>query len=337
MPSEVDLRLGPLLKEKAPGMTQARLAKRLGISKATLHGYLENRWTVLDRTVLEQMADFFECHVGSLLVTRETRFFRPFHIVPKNENHPIQPICLCLCRPDANEEMLGRAVSHRDRLAINQVSELLGNHDVVIREDTATTDVAFSQSVKQNCVVLGSPMVNPASEMAICWAFGVKPFDASQRDKLPFSFRVLGATEPPVSSIQERSQGPKRGIWLRKSEELVEVDYWPREEFKKRHIIEGRDCGLVIALNHRLTDQPEVWRKLIVLAGFSGVGTEAAGQALLDHYRDLEPREGDKLVWGVVEAFYDKPGDDMRRELLGYAWRCRIGGRCPINSGKRQS
>ena len=196
-------------------------------------------------------------------------------------------------------------------------------------EDTAITAAEFAKHDLDNLVVLASPMVNPASEIAICQAFGAVPFQPSESDKLPFQFRVPTAPEklPPSALIRSSSDG-KRGIWLRDEDVLLEMDAWPTEEFRRRPIPKGRDCAVIVVMNR--AGGGSMTRKLVVLGGAGGVGTEGAAMAGVDHYRDLEPREKETLVWGAIEVFYRKASNSMTREFLNYQWRYRRGGRCPV-------
>ena len=325
MPREVALRLKEMLAAK--GMAHAELAKRVGVSKATVAAYCANRWTVLDRTVLERLADVLQCEAGSLLVTEESRFFDPY------ANHAgSRPTCIYLRRPDAETLEIGRPMGHRDNLATGRVDRLLEDavEGMVAIEDSATTLAEFGERVRQNCVVLGSPMVNAASEIALCRAFGVEPFQAAQSGDLPFHFRVVATPETlEPSAIIKPSPDDRRGIWLRDEKELLQADAWPREEFRRMELKRARDCAVVLVLNHQTADDPRV-RKLVVLSGFRGVGTEGAAMALADHYRDLEPPEKNSPVWGALEVFYKKSANSMTREILGYKWRYRPGGRCPV-------
>jgi hypothetical protein len=337
MSREVQLKLESLLNERAPEIPKAKLAKRLGIADGTLRGLLENRWTVLDRTLLERLADFFQCDIASLLTTTESPFFDPFRAISRKEGHAFHPTCLFLRRPDANNMQAGRPAAYRDNEAMKFVSTLLRDcvDEYVDTEDAATTREQFDQHFSQNCLVVGSPRVNPASELAICRVFGAEPFTLGQHVRIPFTFRTADAASLGQSSIVEASPDGKLGIWLRDAQELLKADTWPREKFRKLEIQKGRDCGLILVLNHALQDPSKNIRKLVVLSGFSGMGTEAAAKALVDHYRDLEPRDQETYVWGLIEVFYSKPGNSMSREFLGYNWRCRIGGRCPIDFAKR--
>src|SRR5260370_31830215 len=99
MSRQVDLRLEALMEEFAPETRRVELAERLGISEATLRAYIENRWTVLDRTALERLADFFQCDAGVLLTTTETRLFDAFKTLSGTEAFPGPPTGLYARRP----------------------------------------------------------------------------------------------------------------------------------------------------------------------------------------------------------------------------------------------
>lgn len=331
MPRELNLQLGALLEQRAPGMTPSELAVRLGISDGTMHRYFENRWTVLDRRVMERLADFFDCDVASLLTTTESKFFDPFRSISEGT------VCLYLRRPDATSPETGRAIAPRDYRAMDRLGLWLQNSGLEIetREHSATTADQFDDRMSQNCVVIGSPIVNPASEVAICRLFGVEPFGAGESGDLPFAFKVRPNTHTLPSSIVEKSDDDKVGIWLRHNKQFLQADSWPRDEFRRRRIGEGRDYAVVLVANYHVPDRSV--RKLVVLAGFSGVGTEAAADALADHYQDLEPLEGNLgRVWGIIEVFFKKAAYSTVREVLRYNWRCRMGGRCPMDFTKKK-
>jgi transcriptional regulator with XRE-family HTH domain len=328
MPREINLRVEALRKQRK--LTSAKLATRLGVTETTLRAYRQNTWTVLDRNVLEGFADIFRCEAASLLETRESPFFDPFR------SHPS---CLFLRRPDAHVERYGQKVAHRDYGAIRLMEELLGRwvEGIVPKEAWPTEPEQFDELLGENCIVVGSPVVNPAAEMALCLAFEAMPFAKSQGAKLPFTFRVAGRPSMPASSIVEESPSGELGIWLPQEETLIEADYWPFEEFKPRSIDKGRDCAVILVGNQGPADPPGSRRKLVALSGFTGAGTEAAATAVVEHYRDLEPRDGLPFVWGIIEVFYQKDEDSVSRTILGYNWRYRVGGRCPIDLIRRNA
>jgi transcriptional regulator with XRE-family HTH domain len=317
-PREVDLEFELLDKD----IDQAELADRLGISEGTLRGYIRNRWTVLDRNVLERLLDLLQCDAASVLKTKECPFFKPFQD---------RPVCLYVRRPDAAAD---QRITHRDYGATKHVEKLLRDwvDPIAVAESFATTPDQFNRVLAENCIIVGSPMVNPAAELAFCHAFGATPFDPNQRVRLPFTFQAADRPDLPVSTVFEPSPSGKQGIWLRSEGVLIEADHWPLEEFKRMRISEGRDCAVVLVANRRSPGPSSDRRKVVVLSGFTGTGTESAATALVDHYRDLEPRGKDSPpVWGIIEVVYRKPKNTTSREVLKYKWRCRVGGRRPID------
>lgn len=110
----------------------------------------------------------------------------------------------------------------------------------------------------------------------------------------------------------------------------------PSTDFRSWKTEKGRDCGLVFVAQQPFGALKPV--TLIVLAGFSGIGTMAAAKALIRDFRDLEPSGAGQCVYGVVEARYSKrvhPSDG--RTYKEYYWRYRQGGREPIAfKGDRQ-
>lgn len=332
MPREVVLHFEDFVKaQEAAGVDAALLAKKLDISLATLNSYRENRWTVLDRGVLERMADLFEFDVSSLVRTTESHFFDPLRQA-SGQGPSDKPTCLYLRRPDGDIAQNERPLAYRDNKAIDHVAALLrrGVEDLAEPLTSAETYAEFRKAVRQNCVVLGSPMVNPAAEMAICHAFGVNHSDPTARTKLPFTFRYRPRTEQGPSCIVESTPDGKLGIWLRRKDHLFEVDWWSHDQFRRMRINQGRDCAVLLVMNNKI-EEPPYTRKLIVLSGFSGAGTEMAARALKEHYRNMEPINNERVVWGIIDVSYQKDPGTTDREELSYSWRCRVGGRCPIS------
>jgi transcriptional regulator with XRE-family HTH domain len=322
MPREFELRLPQLLSERK--MRQADLAKRLGLSKGTVAAYYGNSWTVLDRTTLEQMADILGCDAGELLASQETPFFDAF-------GQGIPPTCVYLRRPDAARIEAGRPVGQRDYRAMDYVLKLLEDcvKGLVSVQDSVSTPQEFDDRLRHNCVVLGSPWVNKAAEIALCRIFGVEAFQPACIHLLPFHFRVIRQETLPASSLIQAAPDEKSGVWLRDEKEFLPSHAWPRDRFYDMDIKKGQDCGIVVVSNYQ-GDDGAAARKLIVLSGFRGIGTEAAAMALSEYYRDLEPRNGKSYVWGAIEVLYNKPAKSIHRDLVNYKWRYRQGGRCPV-------
>jgi hypothetical protein len=339
VPREAKFRLKDLLDERLPGTKNKHVMQRLGIkSEVTLRNYFEDRWTVLDRGVLERAADFIGCELSELVVAAECPFFASFLELSGAERFRGSPTCLCLRRPDADqiitEHGIVRHLGHRDDDALNHVTSLLQNHvdDIRVLKETAISAPEFLERLSQNVIAVGSPRVNPATELAICHALGFTPFAPDAQQLVPFRFHHHHPRQTPASSLTIASD--KQGLWLAEEDRLIEGDVLLPQDFKERRIASGRDCGLVLVANQ--TPEHGHARKLIVLAGAGGTGTEAAAQALVDDFRDLEPLRGERCVWGIVEVEFSKDANSTKSDIEGYVWRYREGGRSPMGLKRRK-
>jgi hypothetical protein len=108
----------------------------------------------------------------------------------------------------------------------------------------------------------------------------------------------------------------------------IPADYKPLEEFRAWKTKDGLDSGLVFVANRPFGTKHYI--KLIVLAGFGGIGTLAAAKALVEDFRYLEPVGEETCVYGVVEGKYRKSAHTEGREFRSFRWRYRKGGHSPI-------
>jgi len=200
-----------------------------------------------------------------------------------------------------------------------------------LEEETSLVDHAS----RHNCIVLGSPRSNPATEILISRHFKAQPFDSrlANRAKIPFCFVWPESASPELKSslaeaflYQHNEQGAI-GVYSRSTDTFLgRADYWPSEWFFSHSIQRGLDCGLVVVINKPFQTTENV--KLIILAGVGAIGTIAAAHALMRDFRDLDPVAPNTYALGVVEATYRKtnPAAD-NRELLGFRWTYLSGGR----------
>jgi len=180
---------------------------------------------------------------------------------------------------------------------------------------------------------VGSPRINPAAEYALAEVFKSDPFASGAQVTLPpFQFVWHSSMKPPASTFG-RIAAPTEpcGIWLRDQNSTVVADYVAdRHEFLAKRIRDGRDCAVVVVVNHPgpISGLPN---KLVILAGLRGIGTEAAALRLALDYRELEPRAEDQYVWGILEVVYKKEPGQPNGSIRHSGWRYRAGGRLPIN------
>ena len=289
--------------------------------------YLEDRWTSVDRGLLERFADLVKCEVAEIFETRPSPFWEAFsepgsscHYIPAGGNNA------------AKEG--GRAI-YTDDHALRLVSELVKDcaPKTVVFFGEAETAEQFRSLAEDNVVVVGSPKSNRASEYALCKIFGLEAFSPNAATPPPFHFvwhPSMKVEKSTFGSVSSQPKGPC-GIWLHEKRATVVADYNPDlEKFTNSRITNGRDCAVVVVMNHRTTSTG-VLKKLVVLAGFTKVGTAAAAERLVADFRELEPRNDEPFVWGIVEAVFQKEKGRQDQKIIHTGWRYRSGGRTPIN------
>jgi hypothetical protein len=326
MHQEALLKLKQLLDEKRPGTNNTELARALRVSEATVRHYLDDRWTSVDRGILERFADFAQCDVRDMFETRPSPFWDAFS-GPGNQ-------CFYLRAEDRKQAGDGTQRVHRDDRALTLIAALIKDcaPATEVYERSVTTEDEFLQLAHDNVIVVGSPKSNPASEYGLSLIFGASPFSPNTTSPPPFRFVWHPSIRTPESTFGMLLEEPKArcGIWLHAERKVVVASYNPNEaEFRASRIKDGRDCGVVVLMNH--ADQSlGAAKKLIVLAGFTKVGTEAAARRLVSDFREMEPRNGETCVWGIVEAVFRKEAGRPETTIIHTDWRYRSGGRLPI-------
>jgi hypothetical protein len=325
MHNEVRLRFREILDEKMPGTQAPDLARALDVSNETAKHYLLDKWTTVDRGVLERFADFVKCEsIAEIIEAKPSPFWDAF---PESGSN-----CLYFGPNPKRRSNIAGMLEHNDSTALVAVSSLVKDcapatrvQDVV--EDSEETFIGSND----NCVVVGSPLSNPVCALALGQVFDVE----SGNGPAPFQFVWNPKLNPPISSFGRTSteSNKKVGIWLRDSDKTVESSQYNPDTaaFKKEYIRNGRDCAIVCVKNRSTV---EGVRKLILIAGLTGIGTQAAASKLVEDFRELEPRRLESMVWGVVEVIYQKAHGSLERKIFHCDWRYRSGGRSPIEFKK---
>lgn len=294
----------------------AKLAEKLHVTDTTIKRYLDNHWTTVDRGVLERFADLVGCKISEIFATHSSPFWDAFS----------GPASICnYVRP----EYQGSFLDEKARSVINRLVTDCAKHTKV-DDISADERTQFLKVAKNNCVVVGSPRRNQASEHALA-----QTFRPSRSDPPPFQFlwnpsMNLKPGTSIFSSVAATTTSPC-GILFgsRDPKQLVAATYFSEpKEFIDLSTEDGRDCAIVSVINHSTGPAPA--RKLIVLAGFTEIGTMAAAEMLASDFREMEPRDKDTYVWGIVEVIYSKEAGEKDREILHKDWRYRSGGRSPI-------
>jgi hypothetical protein len=141
----------------------------------------------------------------------------------------------------------------------------------------------------QNCVFIGSPKANPASEYALSLLWGAQPFDARPQNRDRIAVHFLGMSGEKQSSLLR--EGPRRGLSVQlpnaAARSHVPVDWWPPEVYGP-HEGDGQDAALLVACHRPLGTQENV--TTVVIAGYTGLATlTATEQATYKRIPDLQP------------------------------------------------
>ena len=297
-------------------------AKSIGIAPNTLRTLLRDDWDQLARSSIERVCDRFGLEVQDLFELAPDDFWAPFEKAGR----------YTIIRGTRKGEF-------RDQLAIailgQSLHTLLPSVGVRMKSFLEEEEKIVDYVQNNNCVVVGSPRTNPATEVVLCRHFGAQPFvpSAENRAKVPVRFvfpkddRIVKSYTTVEAWSGLRGKGSGLGVCDGTGRELiVEVDWWPKEEYFSRTVLRGRDCGLLCVIKRPFGTIRDV--KTIILAGFSTPGTEGVARALVRNFRDLEPVHSARHVLGVVEAIYNKtiPNID-NRGLVGVQWKFLTGGR----------
>ncbi len=327
------VKLSSVLQKKLDaGRNKTNLAEEIGISVPKLQDILDDQWDYITRDSIERVADYFQLAVEDVFEFSPSPFWQSIKSAKE---------CVFL-RGWPSEEAF--RIPMYDGKATQEVKEFLDSlgpirdptEEIEKNNEAALVELA----AKKNCVVVGAPRSNSATEILLSRFFGAKPFDPSQsnREKLPFCFEwppdMTGMDQSSlrVSDAVSKTLGGKFGIvWVNGGQLLV--DFKERDEYTKWETEKGTDAGLIFVADRRVSETETV--KLIVLAGIRGVGTFAAAKALIRDARDLQPLPGEDHVFGIVEGRYSKrPHTTDGRTYQGFRWVYRHNGRSPIKFKK---
>jgi DNA-binding Xre family transcriptional regulator len=311
-------------------LSDSALAQQIGIAPQTLAKMLTDQWDYVSRDAIERTADYLDLEVWQV-----------FEFVPVNFWKPIEDRKQCTFLrgsqdPDATEDEF--TIPGPDVDATNVVFPSVRRFVANARYIDHERDVAelIDRAMHENCIVIGSPKSNAATEILLSRFFDAQPFDSNQDNRLKIPF---GFCWPEVGSLEKESSLTCSGIARKRTKlrpgiavqggPFVEADYLAADDFKRWNPEKpARDCGLVFVANNPFGTTLDV--KLIVLAGFSGIGTLGAAKALIEDFRYLEPTPKKNFVFGVVQVWYTKDRNDETRTYKRFRWKYRTG-TLPIN------
>lgn len=310
-------------------------AESIGIAGNTLRTLLADDWDQLSRSTIEQVCNYFNLGPADLFRLVPTRFWRP--LLAAGECSVVR----------GDTRVLGRLEDQGISAMANRLQGRFPEVKFVPAFPSSPRDVIqFVRS--HNCILLGSPKTNAATEVVLSRMLGAQPFKANRTNRkfvrFRFAFPPDGSVIASQSTLGEAHKRPSVakgstgfGIWDGKvGQMLVHADWWPRDSYLPRTVQRGRDAAVVAVINRPFNTTRDV--KTIVLAGLGSVGTEAALRGLLRDYRDLEPADGSRFTLGVLEATFKKPKEGVdERRLTGFRWRFLRGGRRSIEATHNDS
>ncbi len=298
-------------------------AASIGISRGALDKALSSSWDSLNRSVIEKICDRFDLDVSDLLKLEPIDFWTPF--AESKQCVFVAETISMETPPFADLE----SVNLYDQQTTSEIraflSSAFGVSNFSAFSDITNEGRVINTIKRHNCVVIGSPRSNPATEIILSRYYGARPFDSSEgnRRRVPFAFvwppndeRGKGS----ALSIAPADNSRGLGILHKKDGHLiVKVDWIPKHDFSAKIIRNAKDCALIFIIDKPFKTKEIV--RTIVLAGYSGIGTLAAAKALIRDFRKLQPIEEGRSV-GVVEIRYRKTREaEDHREIEKYYWK----------------
>jgi DNA-binding Xre family transcriptional regulator len=325
-------KLAEPLKRHLDGDPKSALAERIGVSPQKLNAMMSDQWEYITRDALERTADFLELEVSEIFELVPVDFWRPIeeangYILLRGSQSPtVKDREILLPKYD---DLASQVVKNFMRKSLGDVAE------PPVVEHHQDEKELMKKARSQNCVVIGSPKTSAATEILLSRFFGAEPFDSTlaNRRKIPFGFcwpdssSIVQSSSLTCSELAREEVKNVPGIATMDGVH-IRADLKPPDEFRAWKTKEGLDCGLVFVANRPFETKNNI--KLIVLAGFGGIGTLAAAKALVEDFRCLEPVGEETCVYGIVEGKYRKSAHTEVREFRSFHWRYRKGGHSPI-------
>lgn len=319
---------GPL---RAQGLTKAALSTRIGISPQKLTKILNDEWPYITRDAIERTADYLRLPASEI--------FQLVHIDFWKQIHESKQCTFVRGSQNKKGNVQEITIPRSDDDATNEITGFLGDFmsEFTFADPRLDVDELVNRAKSENCIVIGSPKSNAATEILLSHFFRAEPFNSSDENrlKIPFGFcweeddndivKKSSLTCSSMARKRTKNRGP--GIAVRGGTH-VPADYMNPKAFGEWSPKVGKDCGLVFVANKPFGTKQDV--KLIVLAGFSGIGTLGAARALIEDFRYLEPYQDEDCVYGLVQCWYNKTANNNIRSFKDFRWRFRKGGAWPI-------
>jgi hypothetical protein len=324
VPQRIWCRLAEIMKEK--GLSQQQLSARSGVDPERIRSLCDGRWHAITRDVL-----------GKILAATGATLAELFVQLPADIWFPIRrdrrvTVHLGSTSLEARPSGLGGPTIGRSGIGTWDVRSFFKLYDylnqstdggVVVQYAEHTDDLHDPRYVEElfakgNHVILGSSIVNPIAEDAVCRAWRVTPRQRGDAAAFPFEFLWDRAKD---SAFGRAGGNGETGIVAAGGAVVARRTVIAAGE-------NGEDCGMILAYRHNprtrgrdsFDDDDSI---IIAIMGYSGCGTlagtellctDAAACALYPEHRGVGTLRAFRVQYRRAEASnYDN------REIVSYA------------------
>jgi hypothetical protein len=142
--------------------------------------------------------------------------------------------------------------------------------------------VVLSAMKERNCIFIGSPRFNPATDIALTALAAAKVFGPSSRHLLPVRFAnsTWRTVFDRYASVEPPRPPAQAGLWVQASDrstQFLRIPWLPREDYSARRVF-AFDAGLLVVARKPLKTSAHV--TTIIVAGMTALATKAMAEDL---------------------------------------------------------
>jgi hypothetical protein len=299
------------------GLDDRALSAELHLTSAQVNRLRTDQWTTIKRSDLQTLLCWGKQHGEDLLRVEPSPIWRTL---------PGSEVRLFRGRDSSNNPLPADSRAEAELLeALTAIGCQIQPHSLSQPDESQVVESMKST----NCIFIGSPKYNTATEIALASLWRLTPFstDKRDRDRIPFAF----VWETPTSSSFSltKNQHDRLGLYLyatgaknERSRHHVAIDWRPPRDFAI-WTGKGHDAGVFVVCNRPLGTDRDV--TTIILAGHSGFATL---DMTIDLARNGLRIESDAVRAGVpvvrvLSAVFRKNsrrGDSRKRASKGRRW-----------------